>query len=143
MASNTIYVSGKAKWARVYPQQMDTAFNAERFHITVYPDEASLVTLKASGSRVKEHADEDGKYYKFSRDNKKKFKDKVEELGPPKVIDADGSLFIENIGNGSTVTAKLVVFDSAFGKGTRLEAIRVDNHVPYDGQGGIGEDEPF
>jgi hypothetical protein len=42
-------------------------------------------------------------------------------------------LFTDAIGNGSTVTAKLSIYDSKFGKGTRLEAVRVDEHVPYEG----------
>jgi len=143
MSTAIIYVTGTAKWCRVYEGQMDTKYG-EKFHLTVYPDEASLVTLKTSGSRVKKHDDEEGTFFKFSRDNKKVFKDEEEVLGPPKVIDADGKPFDKIIGNGSTVTCKLAIYDSKFGKGTRLEAVRVDKHVPYEAaEGGDAAEYPF
>jgi len=132
MSTQTIYVTGKAKWARLYESQMDTKFG-EKFHVTLYPDEESLIALKASGSRVKAHEDADGVYFKFSRDNKKTFKDQEEILGPPDVVTVEGDErkpFDKIIGNGSTLTLRLSVYDSKFGKGTRLEAVRVDEHVP-------------
>lgn len=140
MSTQIIYVTGKCKWARVYESQMDTKFG-EKFHITVYPDEASMIQLKTSGARVKAREDEDGVNFKFSKDNKREFKGVEKVLGPPQVLDADGkSTFDKIIGNGSTVTVKLAVYDSKFGKGTRLEAVRVDEHVPFESEneGGIG-----
>lgn len=140
MSTQIIFVTGKSKWARVYQNQMDTAFDKERFHITVYPDEASLIALKASGSKLKIKEDEEGKFVKFHRDNQNSF---AGAGGPPKVIDQDGTTFSENIGNGSVVTCKLSVYDTQkFGKGTRLEAVRVDEHVPYEDGSGAG-DYPF
>jgi hypothetical protein len=135
MSTQTIYVTGTAKWARVYEGQMDTEYG-EKFHVTVYPDEASLIAIKSSGSRIKAREDEDGICFKFSRDNKKEFKGVEEILGPPKVLDKEGNPFDKIIGNGSKITAKLSVYDSSKGKGTRLEAVRVDNHIPYERVGG-------
>jgi hypothetical protein len=134
----TLYITGKAKWARVFPDQMDKEYG-EKFHITVYPDDASLIALKASGSRIKEKKDDEGVNFKFSRDNKKEFKPgEVEILGPPKVLTKQGEEYIpftQRIGNGSTVTVKLQVYPSKKGPGTRLEAVCVDEHVPYEGGG--------
>lgn len=131
MAVQTIYLSGEAKWARVFESQMDTKFG-EKFHLNLKPDDASRIILKSSGSRVKAHEEEDGTWYKFSRDNKKEFKGELTVLGPPKVVDKDGTTsFDKMIGNGSKVTVKLDIYDSKYGKGTRLEAVRVDEHVPY------------
>ncbi len=135
MSTSTIYVTGIAKWARVFGHQMDTKFG-EKFHITVYPDEAGVITLKQSGSRASAKTDEDGTFYKFSRDNKKEFKGQLEVLGPPKVLDPNNETFTQPIGNGSKVTVKLSVYDSSKGKGTRLEAVRVDEHVPYEENSG-------
>lgn len=154
MSTQTVYVTGIARWARVYQEDMDTAFNNERFHITVCPDAESSVMLRASGSRVKAKEDEEGTWYKFSRDNRKTFTRKgipeEELLGPPKIIIQDGNNpdgspkyvpFNEKIGNGSTVTVKLSVYDTKqYGKGTRLEKVLVLNHVPYEGR---TNEEPF
>lgn len=134
MSTHTIYVTGKAKWARVYESQMDTKYG-EKFHITVYPDEASLINLKTSGSRLEMKEDEDGKFFKFSRDNKAIFRDKEEVLGPPKVVHKVEDKYLpfdKIIGNGSVVTIRLAIYDSKKGKGTRLEAVCVDEHVPYE-----------
>lgn len=138
MAKGTqiLYITGEAQWARVYADQMDTAYG-ETFHINVNPDDASMIALKTSGSRVTGKEDEDGKlWFKFRRDNKKEFKPgEVEVLGPPKVVtkvDEEYVPFKERIGNGSIVTVKLSVYPSKKGAGTRLEAVCVDKHVPYE-----------
>lgn len=130
-----VYVTGKAKWARVFQDQMDTAYG-EKFHITVYPDEASQIMLKQSGCQVKPKKDDEGVNYKFSRDNKKEFKPgDIQVLGPPKVLKKEGDehvFFNERIGNGSIVTAKIEVYPTQKGMGHRLEAVCVDMHVPYE-----------
>jgi hypothetical protein len=141
MASNIIYASGTAKWARVYESQMDTKYG-EKFHLTLYPDKASLATMKEAGCRLTFKEDEEGTFVKVSRDNMKQFKDKLEKLGPPKVLDAGGNAFDKIIGNGSKVTVKLTVYDTVKGKGTRLEAVRVDEHVPYE-SANEGVEYPF
>lgn len=141
MATSTVYITGVGKWAHLYESQMDTKFG-EKFHVILYPDSASLIALKEAGSRVKPHEDEDGIYFKFSRDNKKVFKDTEEILGPPdviEVVDGERVAFDKIIGNGSTLTLRLSIYDSKFGKGTRLEAVRVDKHVPYVSQTKDGE----
>lgn len=135
MSTYTIYVTGKAKWARVFESQMDTKYG-EKFHITVYPDEASLINLKTSGSRLEIKEDEEGKFVKFSRDNRRTFKEREEVLGPPRVVhkvEDKYPPFDKIIGNGSTVTCRLSIYDSSKGKGTRLEAVCVDEHIPYEG----------
>jgi hypothetical protein len=133
MSTQTIYITGKAKWAHLYESQMDTKFG-EKFHVSIYPDEASMIALKSSGSRLQARTDEDGTFFKFSRDNKKEFKGEEEILGAPEVVVVEEGVkkpFDKIIGNGSTLTLRLSVYDSKFGKGTRLEAVRVDEHVPY------------
>lgn len=149
--AQTIYITGKAKWAKVYEGQMDTdkrfltAPNDGTYSIQVAPDEASLIALKAAGSRKQGKKDDAGdEYFSFSRPNKKEFKPgDIQDLGPPKVVTKDGMgeyvPFTEKIGNGSIVTAKLHIYPSRMGVGTRLEAVCVDMHIPYEGN----PDEPF
>jgi hypothetical protein len=54
------------------------------------------------------------------------------EFGPPEVIDKNGDPFKETIGNGSTVTIRVAMFDTAKGVGHRLEKVRVDKHVVFE-----------
>ena len=124
-----MYLSGIAKWVKVYPGQEDTKFG-KRAGLDLYLDEESLPTFKASGSRIELRENEDGKFIKLTRDIDKTFKDIP--LGYPKVFDKEVNTFDKIIGNGSRVAAKVVIYDSKFGKGTRLEAIQVLDHVPYD-----------
>lgn len=136
--TQTIYVSGEAKWSRVYAHQMDKEYNADGvFHLSLAPDEASKIVLKQSGSRIEGKPDEDGKlWYKFRRANKVEFKPgEVEVLGPPEVLtmeDGNPVPFSKNIGNGSKVTLRLEVYPSRKGVGTRLVKVCVDEHVPYE-----------
>lgn len=138
MANGTqiLYISGPCKWAQVYPHNMDKEY--EQWRIEVAPDDASLIALKASGSRLEGKIDEDGKlWFKFRRKTKAEFKrGEIEELKPPKIVEknADGEYipFDKPIGNGSEVTIKVSVYPSRKGVGTRLEAVCVDKHIPYE-----------
>lgn len=139
MSTSTVYATGTAKWARVYRGQEDTKFGV-KYSIELFPDEKSLHNLKASGSRVKARENEDGVFFKFVRDATKEIKGEMKDLGPPKVVDSEGKAFSQLIGNGSKVTVKLAIYDSRFGKGTRLEAVRVDEHIPYEADNASASD---
>jgi hypothetical protein len=54
---------------------------------------------------------------------------------PPEVLDKDNQPFTKLIGNGSTVTCKVIIYDTIKGKGHRLEAVRVDDWVEYVPEG--------
>ena len=55
-------------------------------------------------------------------------------FGPPKVVDADGNLWNEEvlIGNGSDITVKINVWRGTKATKIRWDAVRVDNLVPYE-----------
>lgn len=132
-----ITVSGPVKWAHhLFKEGMDTKFG-EKFTLQMYPDEKSKLVLKEAGYRGKFHEDEDGSWTKFSRDNKKTFADRVEEFGPPKVTDAVGKLWSDDIsiGNGSVCSALLEVYPSKYGVGSRLVEVHVLKHVEYTKDG--------
>ena len=132
MASQKVTLKGMVKWAKVYPGQEDKKYDADgKFSICLYPDEASLIKLKNSGSRTKMKEDQDGVFYQLS-------KDAVSEIDPgPPIVgmgkNPDGTLvsFKEPIGNGSVAEVKISVYDSKFGKGTRLEAINILEHKEF------------
>ena len=131
-----ITVTGPVKWAfHIFKEGMDTKYG-EKFTLQMYPDAKSKLVLKEAGYRGKWHEDGDGDWTKFSRDNKKTFADRVEEFGPPKVMDGEGKEWDSSvtIGNGSVCSAQLEVFPSKFGVGSRLIEVRVLKHVPYEKQ---------
>jgi hypothetical protein len=143
MASKTVTLKGKVKWA--YTTRLD---NFGNYSIKLYPTEESLNlfhTLKLKNG-VKE--DEDGKFITLRRPPQKKIGKKIVDFGPPKVF-LGGEKFEEIIGDGSDVTVDLEVYsygdkgDNPYGAGvgSRLEAITVDYVVPYVKKDGSSKDE--
>lgn len=130
MATNYHYFSGKVKWAKV--RKPDEKYN--KFSINLYPNDDTIAAIKKAGVSTRPKVDLDTKevFYTFRRDVEKKIKDQMVQFGPPKVINADGTDFEGLIGNGSTCTIKVGVYDTAMGKGSRLEAVRIDELVEYN-----------
>ena len=143
MASETTKITGIAQWAKVFPHSKD---KNEDFHgpggaytLDLVVEQEELDKFVATGSRTKPRATDDGVVVKFKR---KHTHPSIEVFGgPPQVVDADanewdGSL----IGNGSEVEVAFTVYDTKMGKGTRLEGVRVINHVELppleDAEGG-------
>lgn len=148
MASETIYLKGKANWVKVFPHNKD---KKEEFHgpggaytLDLLVDKENFDKFAASGSRVRPKSTEEGPVLKLRR----KHTHSIEALGgPPQVVDKDknewdGTL----IGNGSDVEVAVTVYDTKMGKGTRLEGVRVINLVELppleDGEEG-GKRLPF
>ena len=48
----------------------------------------------------------------------------------------------DSIGNGSEVTIKVAAYSSVKGKGHRLEAVKVENLIPYEGGGAVESRTP-
>lgn len=130
MSTKIFYLSGPCKWAKVY--QPDEFNGQQRYKIDLYLTKKELAALADSGSKVKVKQDDDGKFATFSRKAITEIKGEMKDWGPPMVFGADGKEeFKADIGNGSNVTIKISVYDTAMGKGTRLEAVRVDKWVEY------------
>lgn len=139
MAQKTYFFSGTCKWAKL--QQPDTKFG-EKYTIDVYLDPASMELFEKSGSRIKVRQDEDGTFVKFVRPRWGKNKEGKElDFGSPDVLSSDGKTpFDKLVGNGSKVTCKVEIYTSRYGDGTRLAAVRVDEHVPFEGNQVVGEE---
>lgn len=125
------YFTGPCKWAKVYDPD---EYNGERkWKIDVFLNKNEIKSLKESGLKLKVKEDEEGlKFVTFSRPVVKEIKGEMVDFDPPKVLDKDHNPITDLIGNGSLVTAKVLVYNSAMGPGHRLEAVRVDNLVSYD-----------
>jgi hypothetical protein len=134
LSTQTLYLEGLAKWAMVYPGQEDTKYG-KKCKIDLYFTDESLQSFKLSGSRKKLRSDDQGIYTTFTRSIDEINPQTEEPYGYPKVVSGEGAdikPFDKIIGNGSKVVLKVVVYDSKFGRGTRLEGVRVLEHVPYE-----------
>jgi hypothetical protein len=137
LSTKIFYFSGPCKWAKL--STPDEYNGQESYKINVYLNKADLRTLDEAGSKIKVKEDDDGKYVTFSRKKVQEIAGDLKDMGPPMVIDTNKESFTADIGNGSDVTCKVSIYDTRMGKGTRLEAVRVDNHVVYDPEAAQGE----
>ena len=128
--TKTYYFTGPCKWAKVY--QPDDYKGDKRWKINVYLNKETKKLLKESGVQLKIREDDDGEFVVFSRPVERQYQDETKEFKPPKIFDKELVEIEDLIGNGSVITAKISVFDTAKGTGHRLEAIRVDNLVRYE-----------
>lgn len=136
MSTKIFYFTGPCKWAKVH--KPDTYNGEDRYKIDLYLSKKELAKLNESGSKVKLKEDDDGKFVTFSRKTQMEIAGETKILGKPMVIDANKQDFDKDIGNGSLVTCKVAIYDTKMGKGTRLEAVRVDEwkeFIPTQQQG--------
>lgn len=106
----------------------------DKYSIDLVADKDTRKAIKETGIRSSFKEDEEGNMImSFRREATKEIKGEMVNFGPPKVLNADGTEydFKKLIGNGSKVTVKVSVYDSAQGKGSRLEAVRLDELVEY------------
>lgn len=133
MATTTIYLTGTCKWAKVH--KPDEKYN--KYSIDLYVDDKNRDIIVQSGSQATVKHDADGQYVRIRRNPFSLVKGELKDWGPPTVLDHDGKPLTSNVGNGSKVTCKVVVYDTIKGKGTRLEGIRVDELVEYNKDGDV------
>jgi hypothetical protein len=127
MATTFLNLSGEISWANNL-LELDTKYpsndGAGKYRLNLKIDDNSMGAYLASGLRLRP---KDG-VYSFRRPEFKVIKDEKVAFGPPKVIGVpEGKL----IGNGSKVTAKIVVYDTQMGKGHRLESVTIDELIEY------------
>jgi len=123
---------GTARWAH-HLFSPDTKFDSVGLysvHLDLTPE--SKAKYLQSGIQVKPAIDKsDGKVYvRFSR-RKAPW---MSALTPPMVFDKTGQPWNPSviIGNGSKLKVKVVTWTGKKGVGHRLEAVQVQEHVPYE-----------
>ncbi len=130
MATEQLLFSGTCKWAKV--RRPDDTYN--NYTIDLYMDEESMNAFIVSGLQLQPKEDEDGRFVRFRRPIEKMIKGEVIHLGPPRVVDANNEDLDDiAIGNYSDVTIRVAVYDTRKGVGHTLEAVRVDNLIPFEG----------
>lgn len=135
MGTSTYEFTGECRWAKL--DKADDKYN--KYSIEVKLDEAAVKLYDKAGCMGRPSKDGAG-YYTFRRDpNGKVWKGKDQvPAGKPLVIFPDGTPCHDLIGNGSKVTVKVDVYDydNSFGKGkgTRLEAVCINELIKYEKQ---------
>lgn len=153
MASKTKYVTlkGIAVYPKVFPDLRDWGYDDElrdsggQYVLALSIEDEEMDKLIEAHSQAPDYAKDietrDGTVYKNCVKLKRfheKYNKKGELLewasGAPKVVKADGSAWsFEDdgaIGNGSVVECDVVVYKAGSVYGTRLERIKVIDHVP-------------
>lgn len=133
MATQFFYLEGEVKWAKVKEPVLKYGSKTEyEWCVDFKPaNEAEFLATKTQ-KKIK-----DG-FAKLSRDPERFDKEgNIVKEEPPKVLirteDGTNVPFDGLVGNGSKVIAKIAVYDTRMGKGTRLEGFVVLDLVPYEG----------
>lgn len=147
------YFKGKARWAKVTGEPKSETFTYKGKTITkpaqwsldLFMDEPSLKAFKNSDSQLKVRTDKETEmdFVSFHRPLTIKVKDEDIKLNPPEVLNSENEPITDLIGNGSEVTIKVSMFNTRMGTGTRLEAVRVENLIPYESKTQVSEDTPI
>lgn len=138
MATKYLYLEGIAQWTKA--KEPDEKYN--NYSIDLYVTPEADANMKQSGAQLTRREDDKGVYYKIKRPHEGIVSGEKVEWGPPAVRIVTGNElepgvpettpFDGLVGNGSKVTLKLAVYDTKKGKGTRWEALRVDELVEYN-----------
>lgn len=131
-----VYLKGKIKWCKHL--RPDATY--DKYSVCMFITGEDLEKVRewqAQGIRNQLKKDEtDGWYITLSRKTSIETRGKVIPLLPPKVIDKDGNVITDMVGNGSDGIAKCILWSfnpapNISGKALRWEALRVDNLVKY------------
>lgn len=142
MASKIYYFTGTSKWAKLW--KPDEKYS--NYSVDLYMTPKSWEEFKASGLQLKIRESDGVKYVNFKRPTARLIKGELVNFEHPTILDNEGEPLAEGtlVGNGSTVTLKVLVYDTVKGKGHRLEAVRVDELVEYQDNKAVPEDgAPF
>tara|TARA_R100001460_G_scaffold44205_10_gene80887 strand:+ start:1646 stop:2182 length:537 start_codon:yes stop_codon:yes gene_type:complete len=150
-----ITVTGIAQWAKVFEENRDLdGYQGQwrdtdgRCTIEMILDEDNTARIKAAGcmSSGKDDPEGRGRAFKFTR----KFDTPNDwDGGAPSVYKPDGTVWDFEadgpIGNGSEALVELDIYKNKQYSTvtTRLERIKVMNHVSYDGASGGSGPDPF
>lgn len=127
-----LFISGTAKWAKL--DQPDQKYGY--YGLDLYLDSEGVKLFKDSDLALKLKDKGDGAFISPKRDPAKLLEGMDEK---PKKLIRNGDEYVPFdglIGNDSKVTCKLQVFKTKNGMGHRLEAVAVEELVPYEGDEG-------
>jgi len=159
LATEYIDLTGKSYWAKLSSNKPDEYSGDKRWTLNLVLDEDQWEVFEESGLQLKRKSGPGGDFIQLRRPVKKLFNDTVVNFTAPVIIDEDGKwirYFVDNNGdnvfswdknksaepkmvgknmlitNGSTVTARVAVYDTMKGKGHRLESVQIIDMAPAE-----------
>lgn len=148
----TVYIDlqGKGNWVNV--QRPD---EYGKWGCVLYPNEESLTKIKklksgwvegVEGIKNELKMDDDGYFIRLSRPQKKETRTKIITFNPPHLFKEDGETPLINtlVGNGSDITCNIECYffntpQKKLGSAIRLQSIRVDSLIAYEGKRDLDE----
>lgn len=157
MATNYINVKGTLAWAQVY--EPDEYAGDKRWKVSFYPfDGNEWEKLRKAGVQLESREDKEGKsFVVLRRACKRLFGDDVTFFSPPHITGAVNVAYVNKgtddlvrshkkgdgveieqvgervlLGNGTVAIANIAVYDTAKGKGHRLEALKILDLVEFN-----------
>jgi hypothetical protein len=145
MATKTIELTGTLEWAKLFEFNRDQGeFDVETdgaTSVNLLMDEATFKKMKDAG--VRKQGKKDDETGQIRVNFKRAWVDKFGRdwaAGPPKVFTPAGTDYDPQemglIGNGSTGTVFVDVYDTKMGKGSRLNAVQVIDHIAFESPDG-------
>lgn len=140
-SNKIVYFKGPVKWAKVFEFNRDKGEYAPAhgmYTINIGLDNKDTKMVKGWNRLYTGNEDNDLTYFQFKR--KHEHYNKEDEVidnwsGPPVVCDAENFAWGGKlIGNGSVCTVKLAVNKVGNKTFVRLEGVRVEEHVEYEGE---------
>lgn len=126
---NIVYLRGTSLWSN-----LTEADKYDNYGTNLVLDDESLAIFRNLKTKAKTKIDEktNKQYVKLNRKKYRTDKDGVRsENTPVKIVDKDGNDHEDNIGNGSTIVCKCIVYDTSAGRGMRLEAVMIEELKAY------------
>lgn len=124
-----VYLRGTALWPNLTdPDKYDN------FGTNLILDDESLAIFRNLKTKAKPKIDtkSNRQYVRLNRKRYRTDKDGVRtENTPVKIVDKDGNDHEDNVGNGSTIVCKCIVYDTSAGRGMRLEAVMIEELKAY------------
>jgi hypothetical protein len=146
MATKIVKYTGISKWAKLFPRNVNKGYEGDDRGPFAsldfsFDDPADAKAFKAEKTKKEfKDDDENGRSYV----NLRRYVENNQWPvfgGYPKVADKDNNKWSDDvlIGNGSKVTVWVQIYETKSGrKGTRLEAVRVEDLVPFIKEDGVG-----
>lgn len=134
MATKFHKFTGVGEWFKIFIP--DDYNGVKRYTLNFYPDDKKAI--KDSGIQLR-YDRATNSYIRPRRELEKRINDKMVEFGRPEIVDKDDTPWdtaeMGYIGNGSRVELTIAVYDTkGFGKGHRLEKVKILEFIPYEKQ---------
>ena len=141
MATTMVEIEGIVEWPKLFEFNRDKPDWNDTdglYTLRVIIGDDDVAKLKQAGTQKKMETDPEGRGKVFAPTRPHQAKN-AWAGGPPKVAGPDGTPWDPQedglIGNGSRCRVLVAVYDAGRLTGTRLEAVKVVDHIPYVSEG--------